>query len=112
MNLGVKKLAGKYPRPPRDPNNSDDERKKKQDEAKPIVDFIKDIVDNPDAFDDLLDAADMVYENEAGGYGKFVSACNKAGIHKNDAIKYLWNLLSMRSVATAKSWLDAPFCWG
>jgi hypothetical protein len=105
----VKKIAGKYPRPPR----PDPERQNKQDEATTVVELIKDIMDDPVAFDDLLDAADMVYEDVPGAKGKFNAACRRAGAN-NAQTKYLWNLLAARAIVTAKSNLpmDAPFCWG
>lgn len=100
---------GKYPRPPR----PDPERPNKQTEARNLVDLIKAIMENPIAFDNLLDAADMVYEDVPGARGRFNAACAQAGVN-NDQTKYLWNLLTARSVVTAKYALpmDAPFCWG
>jgi hypothetical protein len=81
-----------------------------------VLDYIKAIMDNNDeeatAFQDLVDAADLAYTNNHNAWGKFVSACAKAGV-PNDVRRYLWHLLRTGSVVDAKDAIqDASFCWG
>lgn len=80
-----------------------------------VLNYINAILDNtddPTAFQDLVDAADYAYTNNPNAWGKFVSACAKAGI-PNDVRRYLWHLLRTGSVKDAKDAVqDAAFCWG
>jgi hypothetical protein len=115
----VKKISNipkKYKRPPRDDPDpvKAQERPTKQTEAREaVLNYINEIIDNNSNFDELLDAADMVFEGEPNAYAAFVRACGPPVNVPPEVRKYLWNLLTSRAVVTAKSSImDAPFCWG
>ena len=68
--------------------------------------------DDPTAFQNLVEAADLAYMNDnPAAWGKFVSVCAKTGV-PNDVRRYLWHLLRTGSVVAAKDAIqDASFCW-